>query len=355
MASVHVGLRPLQAPLQRTNVHVFSGVASIVTVVPAGNEREHADPHAIPEGRLVTFPRPTFVTATGKLVPASTNEATAADAARATTAHDRATPWQEPDQPARIQPSAATACNVSRDPTGSNTPQTVPQEIPAGELTIDPLPVTLTAIGRRVGWTPPMAAVTARARITGTTQAPLPVHAPPQLTEPDGVRVTFTPAPNEATQASPQAIPGTSLVTVPPPAATATAYTVSGGANVAVTDRGSPILTEHDPVPVQAPVQPANDQPGVGAAISVTVLSVANEAVHVWPQSIPAGWLVTLPLPVTVTASGNCVGRARTNVAVISYVFPGSTGSMVHLSSPHGPNPSNADPGSAVALSVTGW
>ena len=86
-----------------------------------------------------------------------------------------------------------------------------------------PFPVTLTASGFCVGWTPPIAAVTERARVTGTTHVPLPVQAPPQLTGPDAASVTETPAPKEATQAPPQTIPGTSLVTVPPAAATATA------------------------------------------------------------------------------------------------------------------------------------
>jgi hypothetical protein len=222
------------------------------------------------------------------------------------------------------------------------------------ELTIEPFPVTLTANGLCVGWMPPMAAVTERARVTGTTHAPLPVHAPPQATGPDAVNVTGTPAPNDATHAAPQTIPGTSLVTVPPPAATTTAKTVSGGANVAVTVRGSAIVTEHDPVPVQAPVQPENDQPGVGVPVSVTVLSVANCAVQVAPQSIPPGWLVTFPLPLTVTASGNCDGRTRTNVALNSYVSPGSTGSIVQLVPGHLSKPSKAEPGLADAVSVTG-
>ena len=96
---------------------------------------------------------------------------------------------------------------------------------------------------------------------------------------------------------------------------------------------------------MQAPDQPANDQPGVGIAMSVTVLSVANCAVQVAPQSIPPGWLVTFPLPLTVTASGNCDGRTRTNVALTSYVLPGSTGSIVHSCPGSCPNPRRRSPG----------
>ncbi len=171
----------------------------------------------------MTKPCPTFVTATGNCVPASTNEATAAGAPLASTTHDAATPRQDPDQPARIQPSAGTACNVVRDPDRHQYSTGRAAGDARCELTIEPFPVTLTASGLCVGCTPPMAAVTERARVTGTTQAPLPVQAPPQVTGPDAVNVTGTPAPNEATQAAPQTIPGTSLVTVPPAAATATA------------------------------------------------------------------------------------------------------------------------------------
>jgi hypothetical protein len=354
IASLQTGFRPLQAPVQRTNVHFGFGVASMVVVVPAGKEREHAEPQLMPVGVLLTIPWPTFVIATGKTVPATTNDATAADAHLAVTVHEGATPRHEPDQPANTQPASGVACSVTRVPTGRTAPQAVPQEIPAAGPEIDPFPVTLTASGAREGCVPPIAAVTERARVIGTTQAPVPVHAPPHATGPDAVSVTSTPAPKDATQASPQTMPGTSLVTDPPPAATAKANTVSGGAKVAVTARGSSILTEHPPVPVHAPVQPVNDQPGVGDADSVTVLSVANIAEHVAPQLMPAGWLVTVPLPLSVTASGNCVGRVRTNVALTSYVLPGSIGSIVHLSSPHEPKPSNAEPGSALANNVTG-
>jgi hypothetical protein len=222
--------------------------------------------------------------------------------------------------------------------------------IPGGLPTIDPFPVLLTASGTRVKGTPPIDAVTALARVIGMTQEPEPVQAPPHTTGPDGVSVTSTPAPNEATHASPQSTPGTSLVTVPPAVATDIAYTVSGGANVAVTVFGLSMTIEQGPVPVQPADQPANDQPGVGFASSVTVLSVEKDAVHVGPQAMPTGWLVTVPLPLTVTARGNIVGRARPKNAVTPYDLPGASSIGQQPS-----NPSNSEPGSGVAVSVTGW
>jgi hypothetical protein len=52
------------------------------------------------------------------------------------------------------------------------------------------------------------------------------------------------------------------------------------------------------PVPLHAPLQPAKYDPFAGAAVSLTWVPDANEAVHVGLQLIPAGLLVTVPLPV---------------------------------------------------------
>jgi hypothetical protein len=84
---------------------------------------------------------------------------------------------------------------------------------------------------------------------------------------------------------------------------------------VAVTARAALIVTEQLPVPVQAPLQPVKVEPAAGVAVKVTAVPVVNDAEHEAPQLMPAGLLVTVPLPapalVTVSAK---VGRA--NVAV---------------------------------------
>jgi hypothetical protein len=51
-------------------------------------------------------------------------------------------------------------------------------------------------------------------------------------------------------------------------------------------------------VPLQAPVQPAKVELGAGAAVSVTAVPAAKPATQAVPQLIPAGLLVTLPVPV---------------------------------------------------------
>src|ERR687897_2054571 len=68
--------------------------------------------------------------------------------------------------------------------------------------------------------------------------------------------------------------------------------------NVAVTSRTRSMATMHVPVPVQpSPSQPANVDPDEGAAVSVTSVPCGKPAEQSDPQSMPAGALVTLPLP----------------------------------------------------------
>lgn len=53
------------------------------------------------------------------------------------------------------------------------------------------------------------------------------------------------------------------------------------GVNVAVTERLALIASAQLPVPVQAPVQPVNDQPAGAVAVSVALSVVRNTAVQV--------------------------------------------------------------------------
>src|SRR5829696_9159092 len=68
--------------------------------------------------------------------------------------------------------------------------------------------------------------------------------------------------------------------------------------NVAVTSRARSIATVHVPVPEQpSPSQPANVDPDAGVAMSVTEVPCVKLAEQPDPQSMPAGLLVTVPLP----------------------------------------------------------
>ena len=66
---------------------------------------------------------------------------------------------------------------------------------------------------------------------------------------------------------------------------------------VAVTVRAAVIVTVQAPVPVHAPLQPAKVEPAAAVAASVTDVPLANAALHVVPQLIPAGVEVTVPAP----------------------------------------------------------
>ena len=70
------------------------------------------------------------------------------------------------------------------------------------------------------------------------------------------------------------------------------------------------IPTTHWPKPLQSPAQPLKVEPPSGVAVSVTVAPVFKFAEQVAPQLIPAGLLVTVPVPppTLVTVSAICTG-----------------------------------------------
>ncbi|PYX86284.1 MAG: hypothetical protein DMG68_15890 [Acidobacteria bacterium] len=86
-----------------------------------------------------------------------------------------------------------------------------------------------------------------------------------------------------------------------------------GGFRVAVTDTVEFTATvQVSVVPEQAPLHPAKPTPGPGATVSVTDVPLGKVALHVVPQLIPPGVLLTVPFPppakVTLSWSGTgCV------------------------------------------------
>ena len=102
-------------------------------------------------------------------------------------------------------------------------------------------------------------------------------------------------------------------LTAPPPltmppaggfALTVTVYWLR--AKVAVTALAPVIVSEQLLAPPHAPDQPSKVEPVSAAAVSVTCVFRARPSVQARPQSMPAGALVTFPLPVPVreTVSG---------------------------------------------------
>ncbi len=76
------------------------------------------------------------------------------------------------------------------------------------------------------------------------------------------------------------------------------------------------MVTVHVPVPVQPPpLQPVNVEPAAGVAVRVTAVPVVKPVEQVAPQVMPAGALVTVPLPApdfaTVSVNEDCRRTSR--------------------------------------------
>ncbi len=151
-------------------------------------------------------------------------------------------------------------------------------------------------------------AVTVVAALIVTVQVPVPEQAPPlqpEKVEPAtgaAVKVTAVPLANAAAHVVPHARPAGALVTVPlPTPALLTVSVKDCRAKVAVTVCAALIVTVQVPVPEQPPpLQPEKVEPAAGTAVKVTELPLAYVAAQVAPQAMPAGALVTVPLPAPV-------------------------------------------------------
>jgi hypothetical protein len=75
--------------------------------------------------------------------------------------------------------------------------------------------------------------------------------------------------------------------------------------NVAVTEVAAASVTLQVLVPVQPPDHPANVELAFGAAVSVITVPLLKDALHVDPQLMPAGLLVTVPAPVPALCTVN--------------------------------------------------
>src|SRR2546425_681738 len=121
--------------------------------------------------------------------------------------------------------------------------------------------------------------------------------------------------------------------------------------NVAVTTVAPTRVTVQAAVPEQLPpLQPANTEPPSGITVSVTTVPLTKLAEQLEPQLMPAGVLVTVPMPALETVS---VKVWSVKVAVIVVAAEIVT---VQVPVPvHSPplQPVKAEPASGVAVSVT--
>src|SRR2546428_11767983 len=124
------------------------------------------------------------------------------------------------------------------------------------------------------------------------------------------------------------------------------------GKKVAVTDWAAFIVTTQLPVPLHpAPLQLPNTDPLAGTAVKVTCVPLANAALHIAPQLIPAGLLVTVPLPLPVFVTVrmyNCVKLAFTDLAALMVTVQAAPETVSHPL-----QPVKMEPRAGVAVRVT--
>src|SRR5205814_1699813 len=143
------------------------------------------------------------------------------------------------------------------------------------------------------------------------------------------------------------------LVTAPLPVPALLTVSVKVGVKVAVTVVAAETVTTHDPVPAQPPpLQPLKVEPAAGAAVSVTAVPLAKLAVHVAPQVIPAGELLTVPLPVP---AGVTV-RVKVCSVKVAVTVVAAERVIVHDPVPEQPppvQPLKVEPAAGIGVNVT--
>src|SRR5216117_4037851 len=290
-------------PLQPLKVEPAPGAAVSVTAVPLAKLAAQVAPQVMPAGLLVTVPAPVPALETVSVKVCRVKVAVTMVAALRVTVQAPGPEQPPPLQPPKVEPAAGAAVSVTAVPFVKLAAQVGPQVMPAGLLVTVPAPApALETVSVKVGV---KVAVTVVAAETVTTHDPVPEHPPPfqpLKVEPAAgaaVSVTAVPLAKLAVHVAPQLIPAGALVTVPLPAPASETVSTRAGVKVAVTVVAAEIVTTHDPVPEHPPpLQPPKVEPAAGAAVSVTAVPLAKLAAQVAPQSMPAGELVTVPLPV---------------------------------------------------------
>ena len=346
--------RPVQAPDQPANVEPGAGVAVSVTAVPNEKVAKQVAPQSMGGGVELTLPKPLPAFATDRPNDWSVNTAPTLFAASIVTLQSPV-PEQAPVQPLKLEPALGEAESDTIVPAVKGALQAAPQKMPAGVEVTVPLP-SASFTTSRSNVAGENVAVTVCAALIVRVHAPVPVHAPDQpanVEDASGVAVSVTRVPdeNELLQAAPQKIASGDEVTVPLPAParfTVSVYVTS--VNVAVTFLAASIVTTQAPVPVHAPLQPANDELASGVALSVTSVPSAKPAAQAGPQEMPAGEEVTVPEPVPARATVSVRSSAKVActvwAALIVTVQP-----AVPVQAPL--QPTNTAPGSGDAVRST--
>lgn len=110
--------------------------------------------------------------------------------------------------------------------------------------------------------------------------------------------------------------------------------------------------TAHGAMPVHVPDHPLKVEPAAGVAVRVTAEPFGKAAVQVAPQLMPAGLLVTVPVPVPASTTVSWTAGAVSNVAVTVVSAAKAT---VHVPVPEqAPDqPVKLDPAAGAGVSTT--
>ena len=201
-------------------------------------------------------------------------------------------------------------------------------------------------------------AVTVWMSSISTTHVPRPVHAPPHPANAlpgtgIAVSVTSVPAGNDVAHVKPQLMPAGVLVIDPLPRSMTVSANWPGGTleNDALTNLLPSIVRSQTLVPLHAPPHPVKLNPGFGVATTLTGVPSAKPAMHVEPQLMPAGIVVTTPPapPATVSVTCDPVTKVAPTLRAADIV-------TAHVAAvpEHAPlHPAKAAPGPGVAVRVT--
>ena len=301
---------PLQAPLplQPVNAEPLPAAAVNVTVEPLLKFALHVVPQLIPAGELVTVPVPVpaFVTVRANVVVL--NVAVTLSAALIVTTQLPVPLHPPPLQPANVLPLFGVAVSVTCVPLAKFAEQVLGQVIPAGELLTLPVPVPASVTVNANVVVVLNVAVTASAAFIVIVQVPVPLHSalplqPANVLPLFGVAVSVTTVPplKFAEHVLGQRIPDGLLDTVPLPVPAS--VTVSPKVDVAVNvatmvDAELTVTKQLGLLPTHPwPFQFVNALPVPGVSVSVSCVPCGKLAVHVPGQLMPAGLLVTVPVP----------------------------------------------------------
>jgi hypothetical protein len=362
----HVPVPEQPPPDQPVNVEPADGFAVSVTAVPVANCALQVEPQLIPDGELVTVPAPVPALLTVRVEGGTAEKFAVTEVLELSVTWHVPVPEQPPpDHPVKVEPPVGVAVSVTGVPAANWALHVEPQLMPAGELDTVPVPapvfVTLS-VGAGANGSVKFA-VTVVSELRVTTQLPVPEQPPPDQpvkVEPllaNALRVTVVPAANWALQVDPQKIPPGELKTSPLPVPVLLTVSVGGpvgAVNVAVTVASALSVTWQVPVPEQPPPdQPAKVEPPVGLAVSVTCAPWLNCEEQVVPQLMPAGELVTVPVPVpdlfTVSV---CCGTA-VKVAVTEASALNVTWQVPVPEQPPPDQPAKVEPAEGFAVRVT--